>query len=99
MTKGYFTDREIGPKPRIQDEKQLEAWGGTVSIIDTLIKNCSFSLAFPDAYPDGVAIVGTNERSLTFAIKTEIPDLIQLERKPYAWGDDEETELRIDYCL
>jgi len=98
MSNVYFTDREIGPRPRIQDEIQLEAWGGIVSIINTLIMKGSFGSAFPDTCPDGGAIVGTNERLLVLAVKAEIPDLVQLKKEPSVWGDDGETELiRIDY--
>lgn len=99
MSNEYFSDREIGPRPRIQDEIQLEAWGGIVSVINTLIKNGSFGLAFPDTCPEGGATVGTNERSMALAVRSEIPDLVQSERKPTPpWGDEGETELiRIDY--
>jgi len=97
MRNSYFTDREIGPKLRIQEEIQIESWGGIVSVIDTLIKNGSFGLAFPDICRDGGAIVGTNEESMALAVRAEIPDVVQWEREP-VWGDDKEPELvRIDY--
>ena len=98
MNIDYFSDRELGPRARNNEEIGLEAWGGIVSIIDNLIKNGSFGLAFPDTCLDGGAIVGTNERSMALSVRAEIPDLVQYEKMSSAWGEDEELQpIRIDY--
>lgn len=102
MNRDYFSDRELGPTPRVNEDIGLEAWGGIVSIIDNLIHDGSFGLAFPDTCQDsGAMIIGTNERSMTLSIRAEIPNLVRREKKSDSGfgNDDEEIEytIRTDY--
>ncbi|MBI2412870.1 MAG: hypothetical protein HYV24_06650 [Deltaproteobacteria bacterium] len=75
MNNSYFSDREIGPKPRIKEVVNIEAWGGIVSIIGSLIDNGSFGIEFPAVCPDGLGIIGTDFQKLSLAVRAEIPDL------------------------
>lgn len=102
MNSDYFSDRELGPAPRINEEIGHETWGGIVSIIDNLIKDGSFGLAFPDICKDsGAMIIGTNEISMALSIRAEIPNLVRLDKKSDSGfgNDDEEIEytIRTDY--
>jgi len=100
MNSDYFSDRELGPTVRINEEIGREAWGGIVSIIDNLIKDGSFGLAFPDTCQDqGAMIVGTNEQSMLLSIKSEIPNLIKYEERSDSGFDgvEELVTITINY--
>lgn len=93
----YFSDSETGPKPRIEQEIQLGAWGGIVSIINRLIQNGSFGSAFPYNCPDPdvFAIVGTDEKMMGLAVEAEVPDLFRIEQQEYGWGENGKEVLKI----
>src|SRR3989337_1136856 len=76
MNNSYFSDREIGAKPRIKEVITTDAWGGIVSIIGSLIDNGSFGIEFPAVCPDGLDTIGTDFQKLSLAVQAEIPDLI-----------------------
>ncbi len=102
MNSDYFSDRELGPVARINEEIGHEAWGGIVSIIDNLIKDGSFGLAFPDICQDsGAMIIGTNEISMALSIRAEIPNLARFDKKSDSGfgNDNDEIEytIRTDY--
>ncbi len=86
MNNTYFTDREHGPLPRNKETIEAGAWGGIVSNIQTLIENGSFGLAFPYACPDSSASTGTDKRSMSLAVKAEIPDIMRLTASS-GWDD------------
>jgi hypothetical protein len=75
MTSDYFSDRERGPKPRVQVDVQEPAWGGIVALINGAVANGGFGLAFPSECPDGRGITGTNHRAMGLAVRGEIPEL------------------------
>lgn len=86
MNNVYFTDREHGPLPRNKETIEGGAWGGIVSIIQTLIDNGSFGCAFPYTCPDGSVSIGTDKRSMSLAVKAEIPDITRLTERS-GWDD------------
>lgn len=75
MTRDYFSDRERGPRPRVQVDLRGPAWGGIVALIGGAVSNGGFGLAFPSGCPDGRGITGTNYRAMGLAVRGEIPDL------------------------
>ncbi len=75
MSETYFSDRECGPRPRVEEEIQVPAWGGIVVIIKSLIKKGAFGAEFPEECPDGCGPVGNDEQSMLLALRAEIPDL------------------------
>lgn len=75
MSETYFSDRELGPQPRVEEEIQTLAWGGIVAIVRSLIGNGAFGTEFPAVCPDGLGPIGTNEVSMSLALQAEIPDL------------------------
>ena len=75
MNKAYFSDRELGPKPRVEEEIGKNAWGGMVVAIDSRVTDGSFGYRYPSQCPDGEAICGCNSHFLSLALKAQIPDV------------------------
>ena len=71
----YFSDREMGARPRIEEHIELAAWGGIVSLINSRISDGSLGMGFPAECPDGFAVIGTDVRAFEKAMRAEIPDL------------------------
>lgn len=71
----YFSDRDIGTKPRINEVISTDAWGGIVSVFNTLVDKGSFGIEFPEVYRDNNASIGTDGQKLSLAVRAEIPDL------------------------
>lgn len=71
----YFSERELGKKPRDQHEITHTVWGGLVAFIDSLITVGSFGISFPKQCPDGAGITGTDVDQLWLAASAEIPNL------------------------
>lgn len=71
----YFSDKERGPKPRVGEVITAAAWGGIVSLVESLINAGAFGESYPETCPDGAGTIGTNEHSMSLALKGEIPDV------------------------
>jgi hypothetical protein len=76
MPDDYFSDRELGARPREVQEMQPSSWGGIVSLVESLIGTGAFGIDFPDrSCPDCPATIGTNDRAFGLALEAEIPGL------------------------
>ena len=73
--KEYYSDRERGPRARVNDEITNTVWGGIYTIIQSRISDGSFGKSFPEECPDGGAVCGTDEYKFELALKAEIPDI------------------------
>lgn len=71
----YFSERELGQKPRTENEIGTNVWGGLVAYINSLIDNGFFGDKFPEMCPDNDGIVGTNKATMSLAISAEFPDI------------------------
>lgn len=71
----YFSDRELGPRPRTEEVISPVAWGGIVALIQSLISSGAFGARFPAPCPDGQGPIGTDENSLSLAVLAEMPSL------------------------
>jgi len=73
----YFSERELGARPRTREEITEQAWKGIVSAIQTRIEDGSFGFSFPDTCNDEGrnTIIGTNARLMGSAITGEFPYL------------------------
>lgn len=71
----YFSDRENGPRPRVDESISPFAWGGIVAIVQALISSGAFGIKYPEMCQDGAGPVGTDEKSLSLVLRAEIPDL------------------------
>jgi hypothetical protein len=75
MSDLYFSERELGPKPRTEDEIGAAVWGGLVAYINSLIDNGYFGDKFPEMCPDNDGVVGTNRSTMSMAVSAEFPEL------------------------
>ncbi len=75
MEDNYFSERELGPKPRIEEEITSPAWGGICAIIIGCIRDGSFGIDFPEECPDGNAVIGTDDHLFSLALQGEIPEI------------------------
>lgn len=71
----YYSDRELGPKPRIKEDIPHEAWGGIVALIDSLISTGAFGLVFPENCTDGEVTIGNDVKAISLTIGAEIPSM------------------------
>ena len=75
MSDLYFSERELGPLPRINETISPVAWGGIAATIESLVADGSFGESFPDGCNDGGAIVGTDWRKWYNVMRAEIADI------------------------
>lgn len=71
----YFSDRELGPKPRIVEEISYGAWGGIIVLTDSRITDGSFGYRFPLVCQDGAVPYGCDINSFSQALRAEIPGI------------------------
>ena len=80
----YFSDRQIGSNPRIEETIDKVAWEGILSLIQIKIDDGSLAYGFPSHCPDGNAIEGTNRSAFSARVRAEIHDLA--DEHPYSWA-------------
>lgn len=79
MNQVYFSDKEKGAEPRINEKISLNVWHGIRAKILTLIDNGSFGYKFPEECEDGGGnVIGTKWQSMLDILKGEIPDIIKV---------------------
>jgi len=73
----YFSDREIGPRARIEQTISPTVWAGLVGLVKSLIHSGAFGHRFPKSCPDspGAVICGVDDAALAQAIQAELPGL------------------------
>ncbi|MEZ4702948.1 MAG: hypothetical protein R2834_21625 [Rhodothermales bacterium] len=71
----YFSDRENGPKARVNEIISPQVWGGIVAVIQSAVASGSFGNAFPDNCPDGHGSVGSDEATMVRVLRAEIPEV------------------------
>lgn len=71
----YFSDREVGPRPRIREDIPANVWGGIVTIIQKRIVDSSFGHEFPEECPDREGICGCDGEAFSLRLGAEIPDI------------------------
>ena len=79
----YFSDRQFGSNPRIEEKIDKIAWDGILSLIQIRIDDGSLAYGFPSHCPDGNAIDGTNGSAFTARVRAEIHDLAGEDS--YSW--------------
>lgn len=76
MIESYFSDREKGPRPRIEEEISQSAWGGIVAAIRSRIADGSFGCKYPLECPDEFrGPCGCDEAAFTLALRGEVQDI------------------------
>lgn len=71
----YFSDRENGPKARVNETISRRVWGGVVAVIQSATTLGAFGNAFPYNCPDGRGPVGSDEATLARILRAEIPEI------------------------
>ena len=71
----YFSDRQFGSNPRIEEKIGQGAWAGILSLIQIRIDDGSLAYGFPSHCPDGNAIDGKNVSAFAARVRAEIHDL------------------------
>ncbi len=79
----YFSNRQIGSNPRIEEKIDQVAWDGILSLIQIKIDDGSLAYGFPSHCHDGNAIDGTNGSAFSARVRAEIHDLAG--KDPYSW--------------
>jgi hypothetical protein len=69
----YFTDRELGPPPRIADAVDERVWGGLYALISARMADDSVGFRFPDQWSDEHGPCGYDHRLFTLTAAAEIP--------------------------
>jgi hypothetical protein len=87
----YFSDREIGPKARTEQEMSPVTWAGIVALAASLANSGAFGASFPERCQDGQAICGNEIADLKSAIEAELHGL---SWPPQADRIDEKNFLR-----
>lgn len=75
MNDTYFTDRERGPRPRTVAEIDARVWSGLRRQVEARITDGSFGVSFPEACPDGGAVIGADRSAFYDALAAEVPEL------------------------
>ena len=75
MGAAYFSDRELGPRPRVEEEISPSAWSGIFGTIQSRIADNSFGYRYPLGCPDGLGPYGFDESLFYRALEAEIPDI------------------------
>lgn len=71
----YFSDRELGPRPRTSEEISLPVWRGLVHLIRGRLDDGSFGYRYPLYCPDGRGVCGSDETDFSAAVEGEIPGM------------------------
>lgn len=71
----YFSEKELGARPRIVEQITQSVWGGLVATIKTRFNDGSFGYRYPEECPDGNSICGCDYRTLSLSLTAEIPDI------------------------
>ena len=65
----FFSEREEGERPRDSEQIGETASGGLQALIRARMDDGSFGASYPEACPDGLGPVGTNENSFWQAMQ------------------------------
>ncbi len=71
----YFSDRELGARPRIEEEINQSAWSGLVVTINSRFNDGSFGYRYPEICPDGNFICGYDFQSFSLSLAAEVPNI------------------------
>jgi len=71
----YFSEREGGQRPRVEETISDRVWGGVVTLIASRITDGSLGDGYPEACPDGQGPVGCDTYAFNTAVAAEHPDI------------------------
>lgn len=68
----YFSERESGEQPPVNEKISKAAWDGIKVCVDARVKNGFFGCSYPDQCPDGNMIIGTNADGFWKALASRV---------------------------
>lgn len=72
----FFSERDIGSRPRVKDQIDEVVWGGIVSLILRRVADGSFAMDFPTPCEDaGRGVTATSEEQFWPALRASVPDV------------------------
>lgn len=75
MGSQYFSEQELGPRPRTEEAIEEGPWGAVVALIRSRIADGSFGFRYGAECPDGRGIFGVDEHSFSLALRGEVPGI------------------------
>lgn len=75
MDRTFFSDRELGPAPRVHEAPTQEAWGGVMAAVRARVSDGSFGYTYPLLCPDNLAPYGCDEETFSLALRGEVPEI------------------------
>ena len=75
MSNAYFSERELGPRPRIQETIERSAWGGVIALVKSMLAKGYFGIDFPEECPDGRGPIGNDAKVMALTIGGDIPEI------------------------
>ncbi len=72
----YFSEREAGARPRIEEEISPAVWGGIVATTQAFLADESFGASFPEACDDGQGVAGANTYQFSLALAAEVSGIV-----------------------
>jgi hypothetical protein len=72
MGNTYFSEREYGPRPRVNETIEYPAWGGIIAIVESMMSKGYFGIDFPKECPDREGTVGSDERVVGLALQGDV---------------------------
>lgn len=76
MEHTYFSDRELGPRARVEQEISPRVWRVIIGVIESLVASGAFGIDFPmKDCADGDWITGTNQKAFFVALQGEVPEI------------------------
>ena len=71
----YFSERELGERPRDVQEVGVTAWRGILAEIRSRVADGSFGKKYPEVCPDGTFVIGPDMGQFYDAMRAELPGL------------------------
>lgn len=75
MPAPYFSESELGPRPRTSEELSGAVWGAIVALIWSRIADGSFGNFYGIECNDGGAIYRVDEQAFSLALRGEVPEI------------------------
>jgi hypothetical protein len=72
MSGHYFSDRELGPRPRTNENVGLAAWKGIYAVVNSHVEDGSFGHKYPLQCPDGRGPYGCDRNAFAHAVEGEV---------------------------
>lgn len=74
--RGTYSQRRLGPVPRVEEDLTEAAWGGMIALVESLVRGNDLAMSYPERCDDKPhPAIGTDERLLALAVADHAPPL------------------------